>query len=117
MANLKVGPWLLRSHGPTILPADASTSIFDASPTGITGPTTINMLVTAKNINGTPLYTGGDTVVFTTSASDTPSATVDNGDGTYTATLNYTGSTTFTVTANVNGVNIVPDITIVYFNP
>lgn len=65
---------------------DESTISAAASTMSATGSSTTLITVQLKDYQGANLSNGGETVVISTSAG-TISATTDNGDGTYTATL------------------------------
>ncbi|MDB4915480.1 MAG: Ig domain protein group 1 domain protein, partial [Gemmatimonadetes bacterium] len=85
--------------------AGGTTTIVGAPPTLTVGsPSTIT--VQARNASGANLTTGGDAVVLNASAGGSLSAVTDNGNGTYTATLNSTTATTINVTGTINGQTI-----------
>ncbi|MGC5169034.1 invasin domain 3-containing protein [Microbacterium sp. DT81.1] len=84
--------------------ADAGTSTIEAVPASIPADGISQSVVTVTLLDdgGNPITTGGDDVVVTATAG-TIGATVDNGDGTYTATLTSpttTGSATVGFTLN-----------------
>jgi LmbE family N-acetylglucosaminyl deacetylase len=70
-------------------PANAARSTLTPTSSSITAGTGTRVLtVTAKDVNGNNLTSGGATVVITrSSGSGTISSVTDNGDGTYTATV------------------------------
>ena len=89
----------------TLLPADATKSTISAAPIVIvaTGVSTSTITVQLKNRLGSNLTTSGGTVVVTSSLG-TISNVINNGNGTYTATLTSgTVDGTATVGFTVNG--------------
>ncbi|MBF0722994.1 invasin domain 3-containing protein [Sanguibacter inulinus] len=86
--------------------ADPARSVVAADPTTITadGVSTSTLTVRLIDANGNPLTSSGGTVVLITDAGSV-SATTDQGDGTYTATLlSPTTTGTATVSFTVDGV-------------
>ena len=84
-----------------------ATSQVTASPTTITtdlGSTSI-VTVQLRDTNSNNLVTGGDAVVISTNLSSV-TATTDNANGSYTATLTSTTPGTATVTATLGGAGI-----------
>ncbi len=85
--------------------ADASRSTLSSSVSSLDadGEDTATLTVRVRDADGNNLTQGGDRVVFATSAGQV-SATVDQGNGTYTATLTSgTQPTVATLSATVNG--------------
>jgi hypothetical protein len=85
--------------------ASASNSVISASPSAITadGASTSTVTVQAEDANGNDLTTGGATVILSTSLGRL-GPVIDNGDGTYSATLtSSTAPGTATVTGTING--------------
>ncbi|ACQ81027.1 Ig domain protein group 1 domain protein [Beutenbergia cavernae DSM 12333] len=85
--------------------ADPATSTIEAAPTTIVadGTSTSAVTVTLLDANGNPVGASGGAVVVATDAG-TISGTVDNGDGTYTATLtSATAVGTATLTFTLDG--------------
>ncbi|MDN3653324.1 invasin domain 3-containing protein [Thalassotalea ponticola] len=83
--------------------ADKSTIVVSKESITADGKSTSTVTVQLVDANGNKLTTGGDKVILTTDKG-TLSNVIDNGDGTYTATL--TSSTevgTATITATING--------------
>ena len=86
----------------------AHSDMISATPTSIvaSGADTSVVKMQSRDLNGVNLTSGGSTVAFATTAG-TLSGTVDNGDGTYQATLtSSTTLTTATVTAKLGGTPI-----------
>ena len=96
---------------PTIIvntpgPADPTQSIVTVLPSTIATGNTATVTLTAKDVNGNTLTTGGATVTFglgTGDAQGSFSIVTDNGDGTYTATFTGSGAGVNTITATLNG--------------
>ncbi|MEE1877655.1 invasin domain 3-containing protein, partial [Altererythrobacter litoralis] len=85
------------------------TSIITASPGSIlaNGTSTSTVTVQLKDVNGNNLSAGGNTVTLSTNAGSL-SGVIDNGNGTYTATLtSSTSIETATITGVVDGSSIV----------
>ena len=94
--------------------ADATSSLLTASLDTIVADGFTQSLITlqAVNVNGINLNVGGDTVVIESSAGSI-SATSDNGDGTYSATLtSATVPSEATVSATLNTAPTVTVVTI-----
>ncbi|MGN6644169.1 MAG: invasin domain 3-containing protein, partial [Verrucomicrobiota bacterium] len=87
-------------------PADPAHSTLTPAVASITadGSSTQVITVTTRDVNGHPLRLGGSTVVISqSSGTGTLGSTLDNGDGTYAATVTaptVIGSATFTATMN-----------------
>ena len=98
---------------------DPPAAIITANPTQVTanGTSTSTITVQGKSTSGVNLITGGDTVVLQTTFSSL-GAVVDNGDGTYTATLAASSSDgTATITGTFNGETILDNATVVFVVP
>ena len=97
-------------------PPSGATSQISASPTSIpaNGTSTSTITVELRDASGTPLTTGGATVALSTTAGSL-SGVIDNGNGTYTATLTSASTAgSATVSGTVNGSAIV-DTAVVTF--
>jgi adhesin/invasin len=100
-------------------PASGATSLISASPTSIPadGSSTSTITVELRDASGTPLTSGGDNVLLSTTAGTLGSVS-DNGNGTYTATL--TASTTggsATISGTVNGGAITDTAVVTFTGP
>ncbi len=85
--------------------ANAAHTVISATPSaGVVadGITTSTVTVQAKDVNDNNLGSGGATVTLATSRG-TLSAVTDNGDGTYSATLNSTSAGAASITGTLNG--------------
>ncbi len=94
--------------------ASASTALITAAPTSITadGTSTSTVTLQFKDTYGNDLTTGGDVVTLSTDLG-TLSIIIDNGDGTYTATLTSSATAgTATITGTVNGITITDNATV-----
>ncbi len=94
--------------------ASAVTSLFTAAPASITanGTSTSTITVQLEDVKGNNLTTGGDTVALSTTLG-TLSTVIDNGNGTYTATLISAATTgTATIVGTVNGSAITNSATV-----
>jgi hypothetical protein len=112
-----IGGVAITSEGPTITVTAAGTLTADPSQTTIEiAPATVQVgqpavvTVTAVAADGTPLTTGGSTVVIalgtgtgTGIATGSITAVSDNGNGTYTATFTPTSQGTNSITAMIDG--------------
>ncbi|RPI47441.1 MAG: hypothetical protein EHM55_26590, partial [Acidobacteria bacterium] len=97
----------------TVTAASAATSTVSLSASTVTYNHTLTATLQARDADGNELTAGGDVVVFVAPTSGLPrstvtiGATVDNGDGTYSATLTGVGiGTAVEVGATVNGVAV-----------
>jgi hypothetical protein len=97
--------------------ASHATSTITANPTSIVadGASTSTITVQLKDANGNNLIASGGTVVIATSLG-TMSATTDNNDGTYTATLTSgtTVANTVQITATLNGTGLANTATVAF---
>lgn len=82
---------------------DPAASTFEAFPESIAVGEVTNLTLLLMNTDGGPLR--GQTVVFA-STSGTVSATTEEGDGIYTATVTGTAKATATITVKVNGTTV-----------
>ena len=99
--------------------ASATTSTIGASPGSITadGSSTSTITVRLKDVFGTSLAAGGDTVALSTTGG-TLSAVTDNGNGTYTATLTAPSSPgSGVVSGTVNGTAVASTATVTFHVP
>ena len=99
-------------------PPSGATSQITASPTTIpaNGTSTSTITVQLRDAAGTPLTTGGATVVLSTTAGSLGSVT-DLGNGSYQATLTSSSSptnVTATISGTVNGDAISDDATVTF---
>jgi len=85
--------------------ANVTTSSLAVSDTTPTTDETVSVTVRAIDANGNALTTGGDTVVIMSSAGSI-TATTDEGDGTYTASLTNVSTGLATVTATINSATV-----------
>lgn len=119
-----VGGASVTSTLPTITVVAGSLSLaqstISVSATSISSGATASLTLTTQDAGGNLLGTGGQTVVFSRTggtSTGTISATVDNGDGTYTATYTaVTAGTANTINATVGGsavVSALPTITVI----
>lgn len=80
-----------------------------------TGSTTTTITVQAKDEFGDNLVSGGDAVTLSTTAGSFINSVTDNGDGTYTRTLQSTTNIeTATITGTINGVSITDDAKVTF---
>ncbi|WP_459471052.1 invasin domain 3-containing protein [Aquirufa beregesia] len=88
----------------TVGAANAATSTLSPTTASIVADgSTQTLTVTAKDLNGNAITTGGATVLITKSSGvGTVSAVTDNGNGTYTATVSSTTSGTGVFVASLN---------------
>ncbi|TFB15537.1 hypothetical protein E3V93_02355 [Microbacterium sp. 3H14] len=96
--------------------ADLTQSLIDAAPTELVadGVSSSQITVTLVDANGNPLGVGGDDVEIVTDAGMV-SGTVDNGDGTYTATLQApTAVGVATVGFTIGGVAAVATVEVAF---
>jgi adhesin/invasin len=121
-----IGGQALTSTAPAITvtappgPADLAQTIVAASPASVAVGGTSTVTLTAKDTNGTPLTTGGATVVFSlgnpaSGGQGTFGSVTDNGNGTYTAIFTGTTAGTNTITATYNSqavTSTAPTITV-----
>jgi adhesin/invasin len=87
-------------------PVDLAQSLVSLSPSSFAVGGTSTVTLTAKDANGVAATTGGSTVLFSLGAGTgqgTFSTVIDNGNGTYTATLTGTTAGANTVTATLGG--------------
>ena len=99
--------------------ADATISTITASPTSITADGTSESIITVqlKDADGNNLNTGGDAVALSTDLG-TIGTIMDNGDGTYSATLTAgTTAGTAIVTGTLNGAPITDTATVTFTEP
>ncbi|MBL4763533.1 MAG: hypothetical protein JKY93_12655, partial [Gammaproteobacteria bacterium] len=84
---------------------DATQSTISASPTSVStdGGATSTITIQIKDSQGNNISTGGQTVVLNDDGSAAISAVIDNGDGTYTATVSNSLAETITVSGTVDG--------------
>ncbi|MEY3634249.1 MAG: hypothetical protein RLZZ61_659 [Pseudomonadota bacterium] len=97
-----------RTTAPASTTPSALTSIITAAVPSISanGTSTTTITVQLKDVNGKNLTTGGNTVTLATTAG-TLSSVIDNGNGTYTATLtSSTSVTTATITGTTEALTI-----------
>jgi adhesin/invasin len=85
--------------------ADGGRTTMTAAPATLTAGGSTTITVHAKDALGNPLTAGGAAVVLSTDHG-TLSSVADNGDGTYTATLGWTGTGTAHVTGTIGGAAI-----------
>ncbi|MGB6153842.1 MAG: invasin domain 3-containing protein [Pricia sp.] len=97
-------------------PTNAGTTITATAPELIEGVSTSTVTVQLADANGVPLTTSGGLVTITPSGSAVATEVIDNGDGSYTATVTNDVQENITVTGALDGVAITgtTDIT---FNP
>lgn len=80
-----------------------------------TGSTITTITVQAKDEFGDNLVSGGDAVTLSTTAGSFINSVTDNGDGTYTRTLQSTTNIeTATITGTINGVSITDDAKVTF---
>src|SRR5205823_3135964 len=91
--------------------ADATTSLISASPTSTTVDASSAITVRLRDQFSNDLVAGGDAVTLATDHGSV-SSVLDNGDGTYSATLTATTPGTATVTGTVNTAAISDDATV-----
>ncbi|HEV2179948.1 MAG TPA: invasin domain 3-containing protein, partial [Gemmatimonadaceae bacterium] len=96
--------------------ASATTTNITSSAGTLTAGGTATLTVHAKDANGNALASSGGTVVLSTTIGAL-STIVDNGNGTYTATLTTTTSGTATVSGTIGGVAIAGGNAVVTVNP
>jgi Invasin, domain 3 len=116
--SLNATPQAIGPYAITGVP-DVTTSTVVAASTALTGNSSTSTVITvqAKDAAGNNLTTGGATVVINTTAGSL-GMVIDNGDGTYTATLtSSTGSATATVTATLGGVALTHTATVTFAGP
>jgi len=95
----------------------AASTVSFTPPIGSGSSLTSTVTVQLVDTGGSPLTASGGVVSIAVTGSASPSGVVDNGDGTYTATVTNTVEETVTVTASVDGVAIDNTATIVYDQP
>ncbi len=99
--------------------ASAATSTITtspASPASVTVGTAVTVTVQLKDAGGNNLATSGGTVVIARTGTGSLTATTDNGNGTYTATLNSAVIGSATISATVNGTPIATGNPTVTYN-
>ncbi|MBD1555893.1 hypothetical protein HC752_03010 [Vibrio sp. S9_S30] len=74
----------------------------------------LQLTVTLKKSDGSDYSQSGGTLVLTSSPSSITYSVVDNGDGTYTATVNGTTATSYVITANVGGDNLTNTVSVAF---
>ncbi len=89
--------------------ASVATSTLIAVPTSLIADGVVFSTVTlqAKDGLGNNLTTGGATVLFSTTSSANIGTVIDNADGTYIAEVTNTVSENITITATLNGANVI----------
>jgi adhesin/invasin len=89
--------------------ASAATTQITSDVAGVAAGGTATITVQARDGNSPPndLTSSGGTVVLSTTAGSSLSAVIDNGNGTYTATLSTTTVGAKTITGTINGQAIV----------
>ncbi|TQV86853.1 invasin domain 3-containing protein [Aliikangiella coralliicola] len=102
----------------TELPPDATNTTITAAPTSVLadGTSTSTITVQAKDANGHNLIIGGDTVLLAVTGSASLSSVVDNGDGTYTATLTNTVAEAVTITGTINAAAITDNAAVTFLS-
>ena len=102
----------------TLMPVASAANSVISSPTASVpadGTTTTTVTVQIKDLGGSNFRSGGGSVVLSTTLG-TLGAVIDNGDGTYTATILSSTAGTATVTAMFNG-SPIPGSAAVTFTP
>ncbi|OUS31017.1 hypothetical protein A9Q99_04925, partial [Gammaproteobacteria bacterium 45_16_T64] len=96
--------------------ASAAQSTLSASPTSVTadGTSTSTITVQAKDAFGNNLTSGGLTIALSNDGSATINTLSDNGDGTYTATINSVTAESVTVSGTLNGSTITDTETLTF---
>ena len=84
------------------------------SPIEADGTATSTITVQLVDTDGQPLTTSGGTVTLATTGSAVLSAVVDNGDGTYTATATNAVAETVTISAEINGTEILDTADVIF---
>ena len=101
--------------GAPALVADPATSIVTAtSPIEADGTAISTITVQLLDSTGTPLSTSGGTVTATTTGSAVLSAVVDNTDGTYTVTATNATAETVTISAEIDGNEILDAADVIF---
>ncbi len=119
-----VGGSAVTSASPTITVSTGAISIAQSlvsvSSSSVVSGGVVTFTLTAKDLNGNNLSTGGSTVVYSLSGGSsggTISATTDNANGTYTATFSaVSAGTASTVNASIGGslvASTLPTITVI----
>jgi hypothetical protein len=97
-------------------PADPAQTTITASAASVSVDDGATIIVQAKD--GTAdLTTGGDAVILNSTGASAVSSPIDNGDGTYTATLNDSSLETATVSGTINGDPITSGDAVITFTP
>ncbi|PCJ34700.1 MAG: hypothetical protein COA99_14445, partial [Moraxellaceae bacterium] len=102
------------------IPGAATTAQSTISATPITlvadGVTTSTITIQTTDAQGNNLTAGGEAIVLSQGGNATISSVVDNGDGTYTATMINAMAEVITVSGTLNG-SAIPDTATVTFTP
>ncbi|GLQ75042.1 Ig-like domain-containing protein [Vibrio penaeicida] len=74
----------------------------------------LQLTVTLKKADGSNYGQSGGTLALSSSPSGITESVVDNGDGTYTATINSSTATDYVITANVGGNNLTNTVSVAF---
>ena len=99
---------------PTPIVDPVASIVTATSPIEADGTATSTITVQLVDINGDYLTTSSGTVTLTTTGSAVLSAVVDNGDGTYTATATNAVAETVTISAEINGTEILDTADVIF---
>lgn len=74
----------------------------------------LQLTVTLKKADGSNYGQSGGTLALSSSPTGITDSVVDNGDGTYTATINSSTATDYAITANVGGNNLTNTVSVAF---